>query len=222
MCWRAGRKARIAKYFDIDWSSPDPRLRGKVLAPVLGDRYHRVLAKRELQMETRRGMCLLRYGENAFPINAPSLEIGHGESGGTQRQSRCAGRLDRKAILSPGLVRPRRQRSELPALFQYLHPARPLHGGRAGLRAGIRPGPAMDATRLAGRLARGPSRWLARPATILAASQAGSRRMPGSLSRRFWSRANPCPRPGRSPARPATIFSTRPAVCLWIPTARNR
>jgi (1->4)-alpha-D-glucan 1-alpha-D-glucosylmutase len=45
-----------------------------VLAPILGDRYHRVLARRELQLETQGDACLLRYGENAFPINAQSLK----------------------------------------------------------------------------------------------------------------------------------------------------
>lgn len=69
-----GPESPFAKYFDIDWSSPDPRLRGKVLAPVLGDRYHHVLAKHQLQIEARNDTCLLRYGDNEFPINAPSLK----------------------------------------------------------------------------------------------------------------------------------------------------
>jgi len=69
-----GPESRFAKYFDIDWNPPDPRLRGKVLAPVLNDRYHQVLAKRELQVEMRCDTCLLRYGDNAFPINAQSLK----------------------------------------------------------------------------------------------------------------------------------------------------
>ena len=69
-----GPESPFAKYFDIDWSSSDPRLQGKVLAPVLGDRYHRVLARHELHVEAHRDTCLLRYGENAFPINARSLK----------------------------------------------------------------------------------------------------------------------------------------------------
>ncbi len=69
-----GPASPFAKYFDIDWNPPDPRLRGKVLAPVLGDRYERVLDRGELQIETRPGACVLRYGENVFPINAPSLK----------------------------------------------------------------------------------------------------------------------------------------------------
>jgi (1->4)-alpha-D-glucan 1-alpha-D-glucosylmutase len=69
-----GPESQFAKYFDIDWNSPDPRLRGKVLVPILGDRYHRVLAKHELKIEKSKDACLLRYGENPFPINAPSLK----------------------------------------------------------------------------------------------------------------------------------------------------
>jgi (1->4)-alpha-D-glucan 1-alpha-D-glucosylmutase len=69
-----GPESPYAKYFDIDWNSSDPRLRGKVLVPVLGDRYHRVLARHELQLETTPAGCLLHYGENPFPINAPSLQ----------------------------------------------------------------------------------------------------------------------------------------------------
>lgn len=68
-----GPESPFANYFDIDWHPPDPRLEGKVLVPVLGDRYGRVLAKHELQFEFHDGDGLLRYGENVFPINAPSL-----------------------------------------------------------------------------------------------------------------------------------------------------
>jgi len=35
-----GRSSRYAGYFDINWESPDPQLRGKVLLPILGDAAH--------------------------------------------------------------------------------------------------------------------------------------------------------------------------------------
>jgi (1->4)-alpha-D-glucan 1-alpha-D-glucosylmutase len=69
-----GPQSPFASYFDIDWNPPDPRLRGKVLVPILGDRYNRVLAKRQLQIESREDACLLRYGDNVFPVNAPSWQ----------------------------------------------------------------------------------------------------------------------------------------------------
>ena len=36
---RHGRASRYANFFDIDWNNSDPCLRGKVLAPFLGDPY---------------------------------------------------------------------------------------------------------------------------------------------------------------------------------------
>ncbi|MGD0813649.1 MAG: malto-oligosyltrehalose synthase [Verrucomicrobiota bacterium] len=69
-----GPESPFAGYFDIDWNSPDPRLRGKVLVPILADRYHQVLAKRQLQIESRKDARLLRYDDNVFPLNAPSLQ----------------------------------------------------------------------------------------------------------------------------------------------------
>jgi (1->4)-alpha-D-glucan 1-alpha-D-glucosylmutase len=69
-----GPGSPFAKYFDIDWNSPDPRLRGKVLAPILGDRYPAVLANRQLRVENGNGKYVLRYGESVFPINAQSWQ----------------------------------------------------------------------------------------------------------------------------------------------------
>jgi len=69
-----GPESQFAKFFDIDWNSADPRLRGKVLTPVLGDRYHRLVEKHELRVENSRGTCILRYGDNSFPINGASLK----------------------------------------------------------------------------------------------------------------------------------------------------
>jgi len=69
-----GPESLFAGYFDIDWNSPDPRLRGKVLVPVLHDRYQAVLAKGELQIEGGDDSFRLRYGESVFPISAASLK----------------------------------------------------------------------------------------------------------------------------------------------------
>ena len=63
-----GPESRFASYFDIDWDAPDPRLRGKVLVPVLGDRYQRVLEKGELKLELHDGEVRLRYYDHQFPL----------------------------------------------------------------------------------------------------------------------------------------------------------
>ncbi|MBM3879250.1 MAG: malto-oligosyltrehalose synthase [Verrucomicrobia bacterium] len=65
-----GSASSLAGYFDIDWESPDPRLRGKVLLPVLGDRYERVLERGELRLVEEGGAVRLAYFDHRFPLAA--------------------------------------------------------------------------------------------------------------------------------------------------------
>ncbi|GAA3755188.1 malto-oligosyltrehalose synthase [Terriglobus aquaticus] len=68
-----GPSSRFATFFDIDWNSVEEKLRDKVLMPVLGDQYGRVLAKGEIKLK-REGECfLVQYGEQAFPMAPRSL-----------------------------------------------------------------------------------------------------------------------------------------------------
>ena len=68
-----GPSSRFSTFFDIDWNSAEERLRDKVLMPVLGDQYGRVLAKGEIKL-VREGNCfLVKYGEQAFPMAPRSL-----------------------------------------------------------------------------------------------------------------------------------------------------
>ena len=67
-----GRSSHFASHFDIDWNPPDPRLRNKVLAPVLGDRYQRVLERKEIRLEVDSATITLRYGDHRFPLSANS------------------------------------------------------------------------------------------------------------------------------------------------------
>ncbi len=72
---RHGSASRYARHFDIDWESPDPRLRGKVLVPVLGDRYDRVLTKGELRLEISPEQGLVvRYFDHQFPLAPESYD----------------------------------------------------------------------------------------------------------------------------------------------------
>ena len=68
-----GKASRFAEYFDIDWDSPDPRLRGKVLVPFLGDLYGRVLQRRELQLVFEQDEWVLAYHEQRFPLAPGTL-----------------------------------------------------------------------------------------------------------------------------------------------------
>ncbi len=75
---RHGQASRYAHFFDISWQPLKRALSGKVLLPVLGDQYGRVLERGELQVERRGGELGLRYFERTFPLsprlNAPILQ----------------------------------------------------------------------------------------------------------------------------------------------------
>ncbi|HVM47612.1 MAG TPA: malto-oligosyltrehalose synthase [Candidatus Acidoferrum sp.] len=68
-----GRNSAFAGYFDIEWDSPDPRQRGKVLTPVLGDTYGHVLERKELRLAREDGEVLLAYVDKRFPLAPESL-----------------------------------------------------------------------------------------------------------------------------------------------------
>ena len=89
-----GRQSRFASYFDIDWDSPDPRLRGKVLLPVLGDEVERVLERRELKVVWEGNEMHLRYFDHQFPVNPESLP----ESGSAAESGLAAVRDDPRAM----------------------------------------------------------------------------------------------------------------------------
>ena len=63
-----GLSSKYAPYFDIDWQPLKPELHGKVLLPILGDQYGRVLERGELQVRYDDGSFCLGYYEHQFPI----------------------------------------------------------------------------------------------------------------------------------------------------------
>lgn len=70
-----GRHSRFADYFDIDWDSPDPDLRGKVLLPVLADEYERVLGRGELTVGCENAEVTVRYFDHRFPASPESILV---------------------------------------------------------------------------------------------------------------------------------------------------
>ena len=68
-----GNASRYAIYFDVDWESAEERWPNKVLLPVLGDHYGRVLEAGELQLTHERGVFVLHYHDHAFPVDPSSL-----------------------------------------------------------------------------------------------------------------------------------------------------
>jgi len=71
-----GRGSRYAKYFDIDWSPPDPGLAGKVLLPILSRPYGEVLEAGEITLRRAgddQAAFAIHYFDHVFPIAAGSL-----------------------------------------------------------------------------------------------------------------------------------------------------
>jgi (1->4)-alpha-D-glucan 1-alpha-D-glucosylmutase len=69
-----GPASVYASYFDIDWDPPEAKLRSRVLLPVLGDHYGRVLEAGELQVVRAGGGFSVRYHDHAAPLAPRSLD----------------------------------------------------------------------------------------------------------------------------------------------------
>jgi (1->4)-alpha-D-glucan 1-alpha-D-glucosylmutase len=72
-CWwmdvlGQGANSPFAHYFDIDWQSPVPGLRGKILLPVLGEPFGTALEQAQLRVSFEEGGFWIRYFENRFPL----------------------------------------------------------------------------------------------------------------------------------------------------------
>ena len=63
-----GPSSIYAPWFDIDWKPLKSDLQDKVLLPILGDQYGRVLERGELQVRFEAGAFFLRYYDHEFPI----------------------------------------------------------------------------------------------------------------------------------------------------------
>ncbi|MFP5237474.1 MAG: malto-oligosyltrehalose synthase [Acidobacteriota bacterium] len=70
-----GPSSLYATWFDIDWNSAEVKLKNKVLIPVLGDQYGKVLAAGEIRIERAEGIFLVRYMDHLFPVSPRSLAI---------------------------------------------------------------------------------------------------------------------------------------------------
>src|SRR5438874_5832137 len=74
-----GPSAQGSKFFDIEWQPVKEELAGKVLVPILGDRYGAVLERGELKLELHDGSFRVRYFDHVFPVNPRSYGqiLGH-------------------------------------------------------------------------------------------------------------------------------------------------
>ena len=78
---RNGPTSQFASFFDIEWDPPGEKLDRKVLVPILGDHYGRVLENGELQPAVEGGEVVIRYFDHVFPVHSTSVEEirGHDE-----------------------------------------------------------------------------------------------------------------------------------------------
>ena len=58
-----------ASFFDIDWDPIKPQLQNKVLLPVLGDQYGKVLESGQFELEFHDGAFFVKYFSWVFPLN---------------------------------------------------------------------------------------------------------------------------------------------------------
>lgn len=70
-----GLASRYARYFDIDWDAAKAAWRGKVVLPILGDRYGQVLEKGELQVRYHADRFSLAYYDAKLPICPESYPL---------------------------------------------------------------------------------------------------------------------------------------------------
>jgi (1->4)-alpha-D-glucan 1-alpha-D-glucosylmutase len=68
-----GPSSRYATWFDIDWNSAEVKLQNKVLIPLLGDQYGRILDAGQIKFERDGESFQVRYGDNLFPVTPRSL-----------------------------------------------------------------------------------------------------------------------------------------------------
>jgi (1->4)-alpha-D-glucan 1-alpha-D-glucosylmutase len=68
-----GRSSPFAAFFDIDWHPPKGELHEKVLLPVLGEQYGRVLESQEIAIEYEAGAFYARYWQSRFPIGPRTI-----------------------------------------------------------------------------------------------------------------------------------------------------
>jgi (1->4)-alpha-D-glucan 1-alpha-D-glucosylmutase len=63
-----GPSSPYAKFFDIDWQPPKADLANKVLLPILGDQYGKILENQEIQLVYEAGSFFITYYERSLPV----------------------------------------------------------------------------------------------------------------------------------------------------------
>lgn len=67
-----GQSSIYADFFDIDWKPVKPEIENKVLLPILGDQYGKVLENQELALLFEAGAFFVSYGDRRLPLDPVS------------------------------------------------------------------------------------------------------------------------------------------------------
>jgi (1->4)-alpha-D-glucan 1-alpha-D-glucosylmutase len=70
-----GTSSRYASFFDIDWQPMEERLRDKVLVPILGDQYGRVLQSGGIKVTRRGNKFQVECSGQTLPVAPTSLPV---------------------------------------------------------------------------------------------------------------------------------------------------
>lgn len=70
-----GPASRYARYFDVDWDTPEAKLRNTVLLPILGEHYGRVLEAQQITLTREGGSFTARYFDHELPVAPRSLDV---------------------------------------------------------------------------------------------------------------------------------------------------
>ncbi len=69
-----GPSSPFAPFFDIDWNPVREVLEDKVILPILGDFYGKVLENREISLSFEEGAFFIRYYEHRLPVDPSTYE----------------------------------------------------------------------------------------------------------------------------------------------------
>ncbi len=70
-----GTNSRYAGFFDIDWHSSEERLRDKVLVPILGDQYGRVIRDGGVKIQRQGSLFMIEAAGQNLPISPATLPL---------------------------------------------------------------------------------------------------------------------------------------------------
>jgi (1->4)-alpha-D-glucan 1-alpha-D-glucosylmutase len=70
-----GEGARYARHFDIDWDPPTEKLKHRVLLPVLGDSFGKILEQQELKVQYEERRFFVQYYAHRFPLAPPTWPL---------------------------------------------------------------------------------------------------------------------------------------------------